>query len=150
MDSSGRLLSVDNILNDSSDRISMKSTQEVKNVALSIKLQECMRLSEQILEKSDDISDSTSTSIEIESCVDTISVFNDFHISDYLPQKNSLYSSSNSIVAAHTPKIISAGLILYIFEINPRIGGSLNRNMKDFTNMIRNLIHIYDDRNVYN
>lgn len=39
---------------------------------------------------------------------------------------------------------------LYIFEINPRIGGSLNRNMKDFTNMIRNLIHIYDDRNVYN
>ena len=127
MASSGRLLSVDNILNDSSDRISMKSIQEVKNVALSIKLQECMRLSEQILEKSDDISDSTSTSIEIESCVDTISVFNDFHISDYLPQKNSLYSSSNSIVDALIPTAESIEYRMQIYHyIRGIIGSTLH------------------------
>ncbi len=102
MASSARLLSVDTILNDSSDRLSMKSTQEVKNVALSIKLQECMRLSEQILEKSDD--NANSTSIEIECChIDTISVVNDFHLADYMPQKDSLYNSSNSIVDALIP-----------------------------------------------
>lgn len=41
---------------------------------------------------------------------------------------------------------------LKIFEINPRIGGSMNSydNGLDFTNIIKNLIQIYDDRNVYN
>jgi predicted ATP-grasp superfamily ATP-dependent carboligase len=41
---------------------------------------------------------------------------------------------------------------LYVFEINPRIGGSMNRydNGWDYTNIIKNLIKIYDDRNVYN
>lgn len=41
---------------------------------------------------------------------------------------------------------------LKVFEINPRIGGSLNfpENKKDLTNVIRELMEIYDDRNEYN
>ena len=41
---------------------------------------------------------------------------------------------------------------LKVFEINPRLGGSLTleENRKDLTDIIRKLIEIYDDRNVYN
>jgi predicted ATP-grasp superfamily ATP-dependent carboligase len=41
---------------------------------------------------------------------------------------------------------------LYVFEINPRMGGSLNapKNEKDLTSIIRDLMKIYDIRNVYN
>uniref|UniRef100_A0A6C0LC37 ATP-grasp domain-containing protein n=1 Tax=viral metagenome TaxID=1070528 RepID=A0A6C0LC37_9ZZZZ len=41
---------------------------------------------------------------------------------------------------------------LKVFEINPRLGGSLNllENRRDLTDIIRKLIEIYDDRNVYN
>ena len=41
---------------------------------------------------------------------------------------------------------------LYVFEINPRMGGSLNapKNEKDLTSIIRDLVKIYDIRNVYN
>ena len=41
---------------------------------------------------------------------------------------------------------------LKVFEINPRLGGSLTleENKTDLTDIIRKLINIYDDRNVYN
>uniref|UniRef100_A0A6C0LDU4 ATP-grasp domain-containing protein n=1 Tax=viral metagenome TaxID=1070528 RepID=A0A6C0LDU4_9ZZZZ len=41
---------------------------------------------------------------------------------------------------------------LKVFEINPRLGGSLTleENAKDLTDIVRKLIEIYDDRNVYN
>jgi predicted ATP-grasp superfamily ATP-dependent carboligase len=41
---------------------------------------------------------------------------------------------------------------LYIFEINPRLGGSLNDkyNRVDLVNVILELMRIYDERNVYN
>jgi len=41
---------------------------------------------------------------------------------------------------------------LKVFEINPRLGGSLTleENRKDLTDIVRKLIEIYDQRNVYN
>jgi glutathione synthase/RimK-type ligase-like ATP-grasp enzyme len=41
---------------------------------------------------------------------------------------------------------------LYIFEINPRLGGSLNdkSNRMDLVNVILELMRIYDERNVFN
>jgi glutathione synthase/RimK-type ligase-like ATP-grasp enzyme len=39
-----------------------------------------------------------------------------------------------------------------VFEINPRLGGSLknSNNEEDFLNIIKHLMQIYDERNVYN
>lgn len=41
---------------------------------------------------------------------------------------------------------------LYVFEINPRLGGSLNdkNNKEDLTDVILSLMKIYDERNVFN
>jgi len=41
---------------------------------------------------------------------------------------------------------------IYVFEINPRMGGSLNvpKNKQDLIDIIRDLVKIYDIRNVYN
>jgi hypothetical protein len=41
---------------------------------------------------------------------------------------------------------------LYVLEINPRLGGSLNDadNINDLVNVILDLMRIYDERNVYN
>jgi 5-formaminoimidazole-4-carboxamide-1-beta-D-ribofuranosyl 5'-monophosphate synthetase len=38
----------------------------------------------------------------------------------------------------------------YIFEINPRIGGQLNYLMKEYGDVVRKMIEIYDHRNVDN
>jgi len=122
--SSNRLLSAD-ILTENGDRFNSKSVQDVKNVALSIKLQECIRLSDQILDNS--VYDSIETAVEIENYpIDTVSLDNDFHLSDYIADQVSSYKSSDAIVNALMPTVESIESRMRIFHYVRGIIGTLH------------------------